>query len=164
MDAKAQPMTDRFAPLRHQNVTALKRQASEVVIGVVPGNFRFDDDACILTERSRQIEACKGFVQRPLRNDLALIEQHQVISQSRHFVWCVADIEQGYIQLVVQTFEVRQDFLFALHVERSQRLVHQQQARAGQQGARDADPLRSPPESRSGMRSRRCSMPSSSTA
>ncbi len=42
---------------------------------------------------------------------------------------------------MVQAFQIGQDFTLAFGVQRRQRLIEQHQARAGQQGPRDADTL-----------------------
>ena len=72
---------------------------------------------------------------------LAFIEQHQMIGQARHFVRRMTDVEHGDVQLLVQALQVGQHLLLALEIERGQRLVHQQQARAGHQCTGDADAL-----------------------
>ena len=64
-----------------------------------------------------------------------------MVSQPRHFVLGVADVEHRDIQLVVQAFQVRQYLAFALAVQGRQRFIHQQQLGAGEQGAGDADAL-----------------------
>ncbi|MNN14943.1 hypothetical protein D3C81_1280320 [compost metagenome] len=64
-----------------------------------------------------------------------------MVSQSRHFILGMADVQHRCVQFVVQTLQVRQDFTFALAIESGQWLVHQQQFRAGQQGTGDADTL-----------------------
>ncbi|KDB88474.1 citrate (Si)-synthase domain protein, partial [Bordetella bronchiseptica D989] len=83
----------------------------------------------------------KQRVQRAAGHRAALLQQHQVIGQPRHFVGRMADVDHRDVQFVVQALQVGQDFALALHVQRRQRLVHQQQARAGQQRAGDAHAL-----------------------
>jgi hypothetical protein len=75
----------------------------------------------------------------------------------------MADIEDRHTRLVAQALDVRQDLDAALLVERGQRLVHQQQARMGEQGAADRDALLLAARQRVGPRSSRWPMPSSST-
>jgi len=65
-----------------------------------------------------------------------------VVGQARHFVLGMTDVHQRDVQLVVQAFQVRQDLTLAWPVECGQRFVHQQQPRAAEQGAGNADPLR----------------------
>ena len=48
-----------------------------------------------------------------------------MVSQPRHFVLGVADVEHRDIQLVVQAFQVRQYLAFALAVQGRQRFIHQ---------------------------------------
>jgi hypothetical protein len=64
-----------------------------------------------------------------------------MIGQARHFVGRMADVQHGDVELVVQAFEVGQDFLLECVIQRGQRFVHQQQPRAGGQRPRDADAL-----------------------
>lgn len=95
----------------------------------------------VVVQRQRQVDSRQGFADRPAGADLAVLQQHQVIGQARHFVRRVADIEHRDVQFLVQAFEIGQDLALALQVEGCQRLVHQQQARAGEQGPGDADAL-----------------------
>ena len=53
----------------------------------------------------------------------------------------MADIEDGQIKGGFQLFQVGENFLFPGEIERSQGLVHQQQAGLDQQGPGDRDPL-----------------------
>ena len=65
--------------------------------------------------------------------DLALRHDHHVARQPRHFRHRMADIDDRHLGLVAQTFDVGQDLSLARLVQRSKRLVHQKQSRAGQQ-------------------------------
>ncbi|MNO08711.1 hypothetical protein D3C81_2315050 [compost metagenome] len=47
----------------------------------------------------------------------------------------MTDVKHRDVEFIVKALQVRQDFAFALGVQRGQRFVHQQQFRAGQQGA-----------------------------
>ncbi|MNL88004.1 hypothetical protein D3C87_2174620 [compost metagenome] len=51
------------------------------------------------------------------------------------------DIDDRDPRLVPQPLDIGQDFGLARLVQRRQRLVHQQQARLGEQGASDGDAL-----------------------
>ncbi|MNC15835.1 hypothetical protein D3C75_636660 [compost metagenome] len=64
-----------------------------------------------------------------------------MVGQPRDLILGVADVQHRNVELVVQPLQVRQDFTFALGIQRRQGLVHQQQFRAGEQGAGDADAL-----------------------
>ena len=100
----------------------------------------------------------------PCATRAAAFHHHEVVGQPRHFVGRVADVEHGDLQFVVQAFEVGQDFVLAREVERGQRLVHQQQARAGEQRAGDGDALALAAREAVRLRSSRWPMPSSSMA
>ena len=68
--------------------------------------------------------------------------QHDhVVGQTHDLVGRVADNRAPDVELVVQAFEVGQDLLLATVVERGERLVHEQDARTGEQRARHADAL-----------------------
>ena len=75
------------------------------------------------------------------RDHAALRHQHQVVGQLRHLVERMADIDHRDRQLAVQPLQVGQHLGLARRVQRGQRLVHQQQARAGGQRARDGHAL-----------------------
>ncbi|MNZ84545.1 hypothetical protein D3C78_1033070 [compost metagenome] len=139
--AKAQALAERLRTAGDQHLAAGEFQAGEVVGVVVVGDPRLDDHPGVLAEGGGQVEAGEGFLQAALGDHPALVEQHHVVGQARHLVGGVADVEHRDVQLVVQTLEVGQDLLLALEIERRQRLVHQQQARAGEQRAGDADAL-----------------------
>ena len=141
MHTKAQTLAQGFRALRDQHFSAGEGQPGEVVVGVVAGDLAFHHDAGVLAEGGRQVKSRQGFAQFALGDGPSLFQQHHVIGQPRHFVRRVADVEHRDIQLVMQAFQVGQDLALALEVERSQRFVHQQQARAGQQRAGDADTL-----------------------
>ncbi|MNN46445.1 hypothetical protein D3C81_1608270 [compost metagenome] len=53
----------------------------------------------------------------------------------------MADVQHRDVEFVVQALQVGQDFTFALGIQRRQWLIHQQQFRAGEQRAGDADAL-----------------------
>ncbi|MCY1440430.1 hypothetical protein D3C76_465090 [compost metagenome] len=64
-----------------------------------------------------------------------------MVGQPRDFILGVADVQHRDVEFVVQALQVGQDFTFALGIQGRQRFVHQQQFRAGEQGAGDADAL-----------------------
>ena len=53
----------------------------------------------------------------------------------------MGDIEDRHAELVAQPLDQRQDLELARHVERGERLVHQEQARPRQERAADGDAL-----------------------
>ena len=67
----------------------------------------------------------------------------------------MADIDHGDAGFVAQPHEIGQDFLLAFFIQRSQRLIQQQQPRFRQQRAPSATRWRSPPDSFPGRRSSR---------
>ncbi|MNY57406.1 hypothetical protein D3C86_1936090 [compost metagenome] len=64
-----------------------------------------------------------------------------MVGQPRNLILGVADVQHRDVEFVVQALQVGQDFTFALGIQGRQRFVHQQQFRAGEQGAGDADAL-----------------------
>ncbi len=138
---KAQTLAQGFRTLRDQHFAAGKAQPGQVVLGIMSGNLAFDHHTGVVAEGGRQVQSRQRLAQFALSDGAALLQQHHVVGQPRHFVRRVADVEHGDIQLVMQAFQIRQDLTLALEVERGQRFVHQQQARAGQQCAGNADAL-----------------------
>ena len=71
----------------------------------------------------------------------ALVADPQVVRQAQQLGGGMADVEHRDLELGMQPLEIGQDVLAGRGVERRQRLVHQQQPRAGQQRPGDRDPL-----------------------
>jgi hypothetical protein len=77
----------------------------------------------------------------PSAKHAAGVHQHQVVGQPRHFVDGMADVDDGDAQFFVQPVQIGQHLGLAPRVQRGQRLVHQQQGRAGGQRACDGHAL-----------------------
>ena len=69
------------------------------------------------------------------------LKPHHATGDSLHLGGVVADIDHRYLRFVAQAFQVGQDVALARGIERGQRLIEQQQARAHQQRAADRDAL-----------------------
>ena len=82
-------------------------------VGFVLGDNRFEDDAGVVGESARQVDAAQHCVERPAGDDLALIEQHQMIGEAGDLVGGMADVDDRDRQFAVQTFEIGQDFQLA---------------------------------------------------
>ena len=67
--------------------------------------------------------------------------QHHRVGDPHHLLDRVAHVDDGHLQLVAHQLDVVQDLVLAVGVERGERLVEQQQARARQQRAADRDAL-----------------------
>jgi hypothetical protein len=119
-------------------------QGEQLIVAVIGADAPLNHHAGVVAQRQWQVQACQGFADRAAGQGLAVAEQHEVVGQARHFILGVADIQHRDVQFVVQALQVRQDFAFALGVERRQRFIHQQQFRAGEQRAGDADSLAFP--------------------
>ncbi|MCY1534768.1 hypothetical protein D9M68_701500 [compost metagenome] len=122
-------------------VGAAQADAQQPIVRVVVADAAIDHGLGILLEHKGQVAPQQGFLERPAGLHPAFLQHHQVIGQARHLVGRMADVEDRDIQLLVQAFQVGQHLQLALEVERGQRFVHQQQARAGQQGAGDGHAL-----------------------
>ena len=118
-----------------------QRQREQLVTLIVAADLGPQHHAGIVALCQRQIEAWQQFAERAAGQGAAAVQQHQVIGQARHFIGRMADVEHGDVQLVMQAFQVGQDLLLALAVEGCQRLVEQQQLRAGEQGTGDTHAL-----------------------
>ena len=70
---------------------------------------------------------------RPLAHDLARLQHHDLAGKPRDLLNGMADVDDGDAELVAQGLDQRQDFQATRCVERSKRLVHQQQAWRGKQ-------------------------------
>ena len=101
----------------------------------------FENAAGLFEMGQRQVGSGQQIVDRAERAHAAGFEQRDVIGDAHHLADLVTDIDDRYRQLVVQALQVRQDIGAACQVQIRQRFVHQQQLRAGEQGARDRDPL-----------------------
>ena len=82
-----------------------------------------------------EVEPCHDFGGRARRRDPAARHDHDGSGEPRYFVDRVADEDDGYADLVAQPLDVVDDLGLAGHVERGQRLVHEQQLRLGHERA-----------------------------
>ncbi len=89
----------------------------------------------------REIEPRHYLGGRAGRGDPSLRQNYQRGSQPSHLGDRVADIDDRDTRLIAQPLNVGQDLGLTVFVERGQRLVHQQQPGAGEQGATDGDAL-----------------------
>ncbi len=88
-----------------------------------------------------KIEMGRHFLHRPHRPGASVRQKHQRVRQIQNFVHGMADVENGNVQLPGQPGDEGHNLRLAGGVQGGQRLVHEQQVRAGQQGAADGDPL-----------------------
>ena len=68
-------------------------------------------------------------------------EHHHITRQPRHFGDGMADIDDRDLRLVAQPLDIGQDLALARLVERGERLVHQEELRAGKQRTADRHTL-----------------------
>ncbi len=68
----------------------------------------------------------------------------------------MADVDDRNVEFVAQALDVVEDLGLARHVERGQRLVHQQDARLGEQRAADGHALLLPARERRGLAAQQC--------
>src|SRR5262245_40909792 len=69
------------------------------------------------------------------------LEPHYASSDSPYLSSIMTDVNKRYTSFITQAFQIRQDVAFACGIERSERFVQQQQARAHQQGTTNRDTL-----------------------
>ncbi|MCY1372295.1 hypothetical protein D9M69_594920 [compost metagenome] len=129
--------------MRHTDVEGSvgQLQAQQLIVGVISADATFDHHTRVIPHCQRQVEACQGLADRAAGQCPAVAEQHDMVGQPRNFILGVADVQHRDVEFVVQALQVGQDFTFALGIQGRQRFVHQQQFRAGEQGAGDADAL-----------------------
>ncbi len=89
----------------------------------------------------QEIEALHQVDGRAGRAHLAARQDHERIGEARDFGDRVADIDDRDAGFVAQPFEIGHDLLLARIVERSQRLIHEQEFRRGEQRPADCDAL-----------------------
>jgi hypothetical protein len=88
-------------------------------------------------QRGRRQHLCR----RADRDHLAAGQPHDAGGQTRHFLDGMADVDDRDGEFVAQPLDERQHLELAVGVEGSQRLVHQQHARRGEQGPADRHSL-----------------------
>src|SRR5574343_1448384 len=140
MDAATQCRADRLVAARNKNGPTGKLKAGQVV-KLMFGNSSLDHDPGVVGESRGQVDPAEHLVQGAAGDDLAGIEQDQVVGQPGNLVRRMADVDDRDRQFAMQALQIRQDFQLALQIQRSQRLVHQQNFRPGEQGAGDCDAL-----------------------
>ena len=101
----------------------------------------FQQNSGITLQPEGVVGARQGFPQWPLCHHPARFHHHDVIRQPGNLRGGMRDVDDRNRQGVAQPLEVRKDVLFAGKVQGRQRLVHQQQLRAGQQGPGNRDAL-----------------------
>ncbi|MNK86129.1 hypothetical protein D3C87_1060320 [compost metagenome] len=143
LNLAAQRLARRHRLVGHAHVQRRIRQlqGEQLVVGVIGADAAFDHYAGVIAQRQGQVEARQCLADRAASQRLALAEQYDVVGQLRHFILGMADVQHRNVQFIVQPLQVRQDFAFALGVQCRQRLVHQQQFGAGEQGTSDTDTL-----------------------
>ena len=141
MHPQPHPLPEPRAALGEPDLAAGKIQPVQPIVRIVFAHLRHHHHAGIGGGGGGQVEPRQHLGDAAAGQHAALGQQHQMVRQLRHFFDGVADVEQRNFQLIVQPLQVRQDLAFAWRVQRRQRLVHQQQRRAGEQRAGDGHPL-----------------------
>ena len=140
MDATTEWCADGFVAPGYVDFAAAEFKACQIVYFMFR-NQGFDNDARIIGKGCRQVDSAQDIVERATGDDPTFVEQNQMVGQSCDLIRCMADIDDRYGQFAVQAFEIRQDLQLALEVECSQRFVHEQDFRIGEEGAGDGDAL-----------------------
>ena len=134
---RARRLLDRAEP----QAAARHGDARQAVGKIVCGDGRLQHDARLVLPAQRQVGAREQVRHAALGQHTPGLQQHEVVGQPRHLVQRMGHIDDGQRHRAVQAFEVGQDLGLARRVQRGQRLVHQQQPRAGRQGAGDGHAL-----------------------
>ncbi len=100
-----------------------------------------DERAGVAARGERQVGARRERLDRAGGDDAPLVEQHKRIRQRVHLLQRVGDVEDRHARRVAQPREEGQHLRAARRIEGGERLVHQQQARAGQQRAPECHAL-----------------------
>ena len=103
-------------------------------VRIMAGDLRGQDRCRVRTDRARIAQDLR---RRPDGRDPPGPQRHDGGGQPRDLGAGMADIEDRHAGLVAQAFEIGQDLGLAGLVQGGQRLVRQDQARGGQQGAPD---------------------------
>ena len=88
-----------------------------------------------------QVDPPHHLVDRSVRERLAVGQQHDRVGQPRDLGDRVAHVDDRNMQIVAQPLDVAQHLALARHVERGERLVHQQDPRLREQRAADRHAL-----------------------
>ena len=110
-------------------------------VGMVAQDRRFEHRARAACAERRDRRIAQHLDRRPLAQHAPVLERDHRGCEPRHFRRRVADIEHRHRHLVAQALEIGQDFRLARLVQRSQRLVGEDEPGAREQGAADGDPL-----------------------
>ncbi len=142
-DAHARARPHRLRAQRQRQLAAREAEARQAARRVVREDLAGEQAPRIAPRGEGQVGARRQFPDRPRSDDAPAFHQHQAVGQRVHLVERVGDVEDRRLGRVAQPGEEGQDLAPPRHVERGERLVHQQQARAREQGAaqRHALPL-----------------------
>ena len=88
-----------------------------------------------------QVETLQKLADRPGGNAAAGIHRYDRIGETRDLVDRVRHVDDRYLDLAAEALDEGHDLELARLVERGQRLVHEQNARAGEQCPADGDTL-----------------------
>ena len=138
-DAHSGAFPDGNVVVAQPQAAAGKIHAHQMPCVVAFANHGVNDHPGVFAQPDRQIKPRQGFTQGADGNGLAAFQDDDMVSESRHFIRGVTHIQDGHFQLIVQSRQIGQDFLFAVVIERGQRLVHEQNARIDGQRPRHAD-------------------------
>ena len=104
-----------------------------LAVSVVRCDAHGENGARLEASRHRiEFGASHDLLQRSDRLHPAVRDQHDRVGQPGHLGDRMADIDHRHAGLVAQPLDIGEDLILAPGIERSQRLVHQQQPRAGQ--------------------------------
>ena len=128
--------------LRHDELAAVEGERRQLVVGIVRGDARVDHRSRLVAAGRRpEVEPPHHVVDVADGEALAVGQHHDRVGEPRDLGDRMADVDDRNAELVAQPLDVVEDLGLARHVERGQRLVHQQDARLREQRAADRDAL-----------------------
>ncbi len=117
---------------RHRQLAKGAHELGQPPSGIMGRDAHSKNSPRLETARHRiELGAPHNLLQRSDRPHPAVRDQYDRTGQPRHLGDRMADIDDRHTRLVAQALDIREDLILTLGIERGQRLVHQQQPRAG---------------------------------
>ena len=125
-DAQPHRPTQGQAGVAHPHSSAGKGHPRQMPGGVQLVDLPHQQCGGLSKAQCRVLSLLQQFGHWPRGLDAALLQHHQLIGQTRHFIGRVGDIKHGCAELVAQPLEPGQDLAATRHVQRCKWLIEQQ--------------------------------------
>ena len=150
-DAQPHVRAHRRVELRHRDALARHIDAGQLPVAELLGDHPGEHAASFETSDHRlQFDVAQHVQRRACGDAAALVHHHHLVGQAQHLVHLVRHVDDRQAVALRQRGQVAEQLVAARRVERGQRLVHQQRARARQQRPPDGHAL--PFAARQGVR------------